>query len=547
MNLWHSLLETDGLSPSLPEGAGEDLAHNLGEALGMHVYPRSIAAARGVVFFLCRKGQTKWLGLLYRDVSADVARFSGQEQTIELERPLILRLCPTDHANAVALRRALPFTAPQVVGVRKSFGFGDRLGLATPGHVRAVRKTPGIVPVFAQQSIREMVRSGRTPEQVLDDATWGVFQEGWRDGFGADADHLKTTADVDVCVEAGYTMYTVDPGDHVDNEAATAGLDVLKSKVEALPWDVLASSPQEMRAAYLDRTFDLGDGLVIHFSAETLLRAAAKYSRAVAHATTMYRHLATTSPLTPSAPPPLSQRVSGEGVGGSGVRFELEVSVDETETPTTPEEHFFVASELRRLGVRWVSLAPRFVGRFEKGVDYIGDLKQFEAEFAKHVAIARAMGPYKLSVHSGSDKFSIYPIVARLGGGLIHVKTAGTSYLEALRALASVDPPLFREILAFAHSQYDVDRATYHVSANLAKVPGPDQLSDAELTGVLDTFDGRQVLHVTFGSVLTGKNEQGDYRFRQRLLNALRANEEVYYAALETHMGHHLAKFSRSQ
>ena len=66
------------------------------------------------------------------------------------------------------------------------------------------------------------------------------------------------------------------------------------------------------------------------------------------------------------------------GVPGSGQDFELEVSVDETETPTTPEEHFFVASELRRLGVRCVSLAPRFVGRFEKGVDYIRDVKQFE-------------------------------------------------------------------------------------------------------------------------------------------------------------------------
>lgn len=447
---------------------------------------------------------------------------------MELEQPLILRLCPTDHANAVALRRTLPFTAPQVVGVRKSFGFGDRLGLATAGHVRALRRALRsaagyVVPVFAQQSIREMERSGRTPKQVLDDAMWGVFQEGWCDGFGADADHLKTTTDVDVCVDAGYTMYTVDPGDHVDNEAATAGFDELVRRVEALPWDVLESSPQELRAAYLDRTFDLGDGVVIRFSDETLLRAAVKYGRAVAHSTAMYRHLV--------------------GRMGAGQDFELEVSVDETETPTTPEGHFFVASELRRLGVRWVSLAPRYVGRFEKGVDYIGELKQFEAEFAKHVAIARAMGPYKLSVHSGSDKFSIYPVVARLAGDLVHLKTAGTSYLEALHALVSIAPDFFREILDFARERYPVDRATYHLSADLAKVPTSDQLADSDLAGVLDTFDGRQVLHATFGSVLTGKNAQGDYRFRQRLLSALSANEEVYYAALETHIGRHLAPF----
>jgi len=533
MNLLRSLLEANELSPPLAGDAGEALARAIGGAVEMHVYPRSITALEGVVFFLGRQGQTKWLGLLYQDVSADAARFHGEERGVELEQPLTLRLCPTDHANAVALRRTLPFTAPQVVGVHKAFGCGDRLGLATPGHVRAVRKAlqqgsaqADVVPVFAQQSIREMARSGRTPEQVLDDATWGVFQEGWRAGFGADADHLKTTADVDVCVDAGYTMYTVDPGDHVDNEAVTAALDDLVRRVEALPWDVLESSPEELRSAYLGRTFDLGDGVVIRFSEETLLRAAAKYGRAVAHSTTMYRHL-----------------LGRMGDPVSGQSCELEVSVDETETPTTPEEHFFVASELRRLGVRCVSLAPRFVGRFEKGVDYIGDVKQFEKEFARHVAIARALGPYKLSVHSGSDKFSIYPIVARLAGDLVHLKTAGTSYLEALRALASIDPALFREILDFARERYPVDRATYHVSADPAKVPASDQLSDSELAGVLDTFDGRQVLHVTFGSVLTARDERGVYRFRERLLDALRADEEVYYAALELHLSRHLAPF----
>jgi hypothetical protein len=215
--------------------------------------------------------------------------------------------------------------------------------------------------------------------------------------------------------------------------------------------------------------------------------------------------------------------------------FELEVSVDETETPTSPYEHFFVASELKRLGVQWVSLAPRYIGRFEKGVDYIGDLAQFETEFVKHVSIARHLGPYKLSLHSGSDKFSIYPIIAKHAGDLVHLKTAGTSYLEALRAIASIDPPLFREILAFAHERYGEDKATYHVSADPAKVPAPDQLADSELAGVLDLFDGRQVLHVTFGSVLD--------RFGQQLKETLAQHEEVHYAALETHFRKHLTPF----
>jgi hypothetical protein len=524
--------------PTLPlaEEDGRSLAEDLGRSGGLQVYPKSIAATEGAVFFLGRKDAHKFLGIVFKDRSSTAADFVGEEQAISLEkRELTLKLCPADHANAIALRVTLPYTAPQVLGLRKSAGFGDRLGLATPGHVRAVRQFSGIAPIFAQQSVRENARTGRTPRQVMDDATWGLFQEGWREPWGADADHLKTPADVDAFVAAGYTFYTVDPGDHVDNKAHIAAYGILVDKIDVLPWDVLEDTPQALDKRYLERTFDLGEGLELVFSEEVLLRAAAKYGRAIAHTAQMYRHLVSRMGNGPLSTPRQAYPGQSRRAQGSGQGFELEVSVDETETPTSPHEHFFVASELKRLGVQWVSLAPRYIGRFEKGVDFIGDLAQFETEFVKHVAIARHLGPYKLSLHSGSDKFSIYPIIARHAGNLVHLKTAGTSYLEALRAIASIDPSLFREILAFAHERYDEDKATYHVSADPTKVTVPDQLADSELAGVLDLFDGRQLLHVTFGSVLE--------RFERRLKEMLAQHEEVHYAALETHFRKHLTPF----
>jgi hypothetical protein len=521
MPLINQLLTSPELTLPLPPEQAEAFAADLGRAANLVVYPRSIVARGGVLFFLGRRDTTKHLGVVHAG-GALAGEFTGQTRDVTLnESTLMLTLCLTDHANALALRRALPFTAPVTLGLSKSVGCGDRLGLATPGHVRAVRKG-GMTPIFAQQSIREMTRTQRTPDQVMDDATWGVFQEGWREGFGADADHLKTTEDVDRCVAAGFVFFTVDPGDHVDNAADADDLGTLRQKVEDLPWEDMEASSEDLRRLYLDREFDLGD-FAITFDQETLLRAAAKYGRAVAHTRRLYHHLA----------------------GQMGDRpFELEMSVDETETPTTIPEHYFVASELKRLGVRWVSLAPRYIGRFEKGVDYIGDLTAFEADFAQHAAIARALGPYKLSLHSGSDKFSIYPICARVAGDLVHLKTAGTSYLEALRAMAGIDPALFREILAFAFERYDEDRATYHVSADPAKVPAPDQLADGELASVLDRFDGREMLHVTFGSVLTTQDTEGSYRYRDRLLAALEADEEAHYAALEAHFDRHIAPFS---
>jgi hypothetical protein len=520
-----TLLGTPGLAPPLPATEGGTLAAALGDLTSMQVYPASLAATGGAFFFLGRRPDLrKTLGVIFQGDNLSAAGFAGEERTIGLEgQELTLKICPTDHRNTTALRKALPYTAPETLGVRKSIGCGDRLGLATPGHIRAVRGT-GVAPIFAQQSIREMARTQRTPQQVMDDATWGVFREGWRKGFGSDADHLKATGDIDACADAGFTLFTIDPGEYVDNSAATDSLDTLTRKVEGLPWADLESSPQATRAAFLRKEYDLGEGLRLSFSEEELLRAAAKYGRAVAHTTRMYRHLAARMGDRP---------------------FELEVSVDETETPTTACEHCYVASELKRLGVSWVGLAPRFVGRFEKGVDYIGDKAEFEAEFIKHVAIARYFGPYKLSLHSGSDKFSIYPIAARCAGELVHLKTAGTSYLEALRTIADTDPPLFREILAFAFKHYEQDRASYHVSADPTKLPGPAHYADADLAGVLALFEGRQLLHVTFGSVLTAQDVDGRPRFRDRLLAALARDEEAYYATLEAHFQRHLAAFAR--
>ena len=196
---------------------------------------------------------------------------------------------------------------------------------------------------------------------------------------------------------------------------------------------------------------------------------------------------------------------------------------------------------MKRLGVRWISLAPRYIGRFEKGVDYIGDTAAFEANLVGHAAIARQFGPYKLSLHSGSDKFSIYPAAMRQTRGQVHLKTAGTSYLEALRTIAAIDVGLFREIYVFARQRYDTDKLTYHVSAQLERAPLPEAVTD--WPGLLNQFDAREILHVTFGSVLTEKTVNQKRRFYDRFMDLLRSNPEIYANNLEKHFKKHLAPF----
>jgi len=515
-----SFLKTRDLAGPLAEQERGKLASELGELTGSQVYKNSLAASQRSLLFLRRAREGKILGVLTSSSGpAGVAQqFTGEAQQIMLHgEELALRTCPASAANATTIRALLPFLVPRPLGLRKSVGCGDRLGLATPGHIRAVRHTR-LAPILAQQSIRENARTGRTPQEVMDDAMWSVFQEGWREGFGADADHLKTTDDIDVCAAAGYTFYTIDSGEHVDDEANTASLELLKQKVARLPWRELESSWEDLRRQLHGQLIDLGEKSV-SVSEEEVLRAVAKYGRVVAHTVNMYRHL---------------QHVMKER------SFELEMSVDETETVTTLSEHIYIAHELKRLGIKWESLAPRYVGTFEKGVDYIGDKIEFERSFAEHLAVARTFGPYKLSLHSGSDKFSIYPIAARLAGELVHLKTAGTSYLEALRAIAQLNPELFREIVGFAIKRYPIDRATYHVSAELERMPDVNALANDRLTILLDNFHAREVLHVTFGSVLNHSD------FREPFFTTLRADEETYYQMLETHFAKHLAPFSAS-
>ena len=467
------------------------------------IFPDSLVEKDGTTYALF-KGEDGYKQLAVR---GDVASFDGMPDSASGAL-----ICPLTPSNAAALRARLPWLCPVPLGIQTSFGFGDRIGLATPGHVASVQGT-GIAPIFAQQSVRENTRIGRTPQQVVDDALWGIFEMGWADPWGADADHVKVVEDLPPFVAAGYTFFTIDPSDHVDNDAQIDDIETLRAKVDVLPWDQLGGDYAETVATYCRGPITL-DGLTLEFDEGTLLRALAKYGNAIAHALTI------ADALTAQM---------------AGKPFDLEMSVDETDTPTSVHEHYYIANELVRRGLPLVSLAPRFVGKFQKGVDYIGELDEFDADLAQQVAILHHFGSYKLSIHTGSDKFSIYPDIAVRAGSLVHVKTAGTSYLEALRVLAVEDPAFFRTILDFSRGKFEYDRKTYFLDCQLEKVPAAAELNDEQLPGLLDQFDARQVLHVTFGSVL---DEYGD-----ELKAFIRAHEAEYLAGLDLHFAKHVGPF----
>ncbi|TWU30456.1 tagaturonate epimerase family protein [Bythopirellula polymerisocia] len=411
----------------------------------------------------------------------------------------------------------------KTLGTAASFGFGDRIGLATPGHVEAMNRAgSGILPIFPQQSIREMARTSRTAEGVMSDALTGMQQAGWTGPTGADADHLKTTADVDVTAAAGFTFFTIDPSEHVDQQADNYDEVTLREKFASVRTSI------DWWDTYLNQEATLSTGTKITLDELACLRCAVKYGAAINHAVGLANHIRQ-----------VQESASRE--------YEIELSVDETDQPTTLPEHYIVADQCLKNGMKLVSLAPRFIGDFEKGVDYKGDISALERSLKDHAAIAEQLGPYKLSLHSGSDKLSIYAPLARATNGQFHVKTAGTSYLEALRVVLRHDEALFRQIVDFCRDRYDTDKATYHVSATLeSAAPACDLSNDIALEqaylerwsdvpkGKGFTAPGRQILHCTFGSVLTHP-EMG-----KQLREILSAHPDTYTEILAEHFERHL-------
>ena len=217
-----------------------------------------------------------------------------------------------------------------------------------------------------------------------------------------------------------------------------------------------------------------------------------------------------------------------------GINCEVEFAVDETDYPTTPAEHIVVVSELKRLGMDFVSFAPRWVGRFEKGVEYIGNIEDLQRDFEVHAQIARDLGPYKLSLHSGSDKFSTYPLIAEATEGVVHLKTAGTSWAEALRVIAHNDPDLMRDVLALALDSFEANRKSYHLSCDPSRIPTDP--TDDEVARLMDVVDSRQVLHVGYGAILA--------EFRDRLYRVWNDNEEEHYRIIADHFVKHLTPFA---
>ena len=469
------------------------------------VYPESVHKLGDAVVMMARDDEKRFIAVV-ADCEKNMPKgFEGD--VVRLSDGGGLLTGPLSAANAAALRRHFPWCAPRSLRKeRTTVGCGDRLGLATYGHLLAARQFK-LSPVLAQQSMRELAMTNRTFRQVVDDAVFNVFRADYREGYGADGDHLKKMEDIDVALAAEMPMITLDLSEVMNASAGDWSAEKIEEAFAALP----AADRERVASEYADKTFIVGS-CEVKVDALTAKRCAVMYDAALAFALKVYEHLR----------------------AKRGDEFDLEVSIDETTSPTLPSHHLYIARELRRLGIEFSSLAPRFVGEFQKGVDYIGDVKEFDRQFVVHAQIAKTFGNYKVSVHSGSDKFSVYPTVGRETGGYLHLKTAGTSWLVAVEVIARCEPQLYRDMHKCALAHFKDMLKLYHITADLTRIPALDSLSDAELPGLMSMADARQLLHITYGPILTGE-------LRERFFKAMHKFENEYAEALKRHFEKHIS------
>jgi hypothetical protein len=440
-------------------------------------------------------------------VITDTRRFSSEfDAPVEEVEGRYLQIAKPTPGNVRALWELFPFTKPVVPSADATFGTGDRLALANIGHVRAFAGSQA-QPVLAQQSVRELMQTQRSFADVVAFAGYAVFRDGYTAGFGADGDHLKRLDDIGKSLDAGATMITLDLSEALTPEAMLWSDSQVNSAFARLPKEQQSA----FEGSYAGRRVNLAD-LGVTITPEDARRCAVVYGRAFDLAAEMVDFVRRRGRSLPH----------------------IEISIDETSVPTEPKHHFMIVRELERRRVSPSSVAPRFVGEFQKGIDYKGNVAKFSAQIEEHQAVANAVGGYKLSIHSGSDKFSVYPAIAATTQGRLHVKTSGTSWLEAVRTIAGGEPALYRSMHEFAVGTLEDMKRLYHITPDLEAISALQDTTDADLPRFMDDANARQLLHVAYGTLLNHESLGG------RIRGCLREHEERYLELVEVHIRRHL-------
>ncbi|MGB9678430.1 MAG: tagaturonate epimerase family protein [Thermoanaerobacteraceae bacterium] len=450
-----------------------------------------------VYIFVAKKDNEKKIGLLTKGDFKLSSPYFVENKYLE-ELGFYLNLYSLTYENYLILKDNFGIS-PVTCKEKASLGTGDRLGLATPAHIK-VLKNYDIFPVLAQQSPRELIKTNRNFKDVLLKAIIGILEAGYGGGFGADADHIKDEKYLMEAIDAGYTMYTLDLSDLLV-KISDMTESQLKEKAQSL-----SSQSMEIIGEFKGKKFSFSTEEDFAVSEDELYKSAITYEKAMKFV----------------------EKVHGV-LKDKLQHFDLEISIDEGEKDTTVEDHIFVVEYLHRKGIDFWSLAPKFPGEFQKAIDYKGDIEKFTSELKKHYFLTKELGGYKLSLHSGSDKFSIYKIFNEITEGNFHIKTSGTSWLQAINLIFESDKNLFNDLYKIALANLEESKKAYKVLIERDDFPQTIQTEDLK---ILLKPEIKQLFHISYGVLLDEK--------RKEIYEVLDKYEEQHYEFVSKNIENHL-------
>lgn len=492
-------------------------------AFGKDIYSESLQQIGGTWIAITKsdKGNKKLVCLQVQDSEL----FANLQAQIEKTfKDIHCKLCTLSANNAKTIRKYVPWAMPTPSDKQNTLlGTGDRLGIATPGHIQTAKKTK-VRPVLAQASDETLVMSGFSYTQILDNATWGVLQTAWQNGWSANAEQLNHEQDIQEVISAGYSGISLDCSSEIK-----LIYDFDAEQINKLYAQLPDSWRQDLEARYLNQVFEIQEyGTVrlplcasggnlrykagvfkISYNIEQLQQLAVGYGEMLNFATDIYNKYLRELP-----------------------EFEFTPAISRSELITSPQAHLFVANELSYRHINFSGLALRFVGDFPAGIDYAGNKWAFEQTFSIHAAIADHFG-HRLDF-AYSDKYSLYPFIGRDTRGRIALKTEGTSWLEALHTIWKANPELFKDILNFTRKCLPELKTQVH-TLTLEHLQPLDRYTHKELEKLVVCDDAcRQALHLACGLILK------DQKLRLAIYNCLQANETLHYKAVSENLNKHI-------
>lgn len=476
-----------------------NLLEELLKPFSIFVYPQSLRKINEELYiFVAKINNTKNIGIIKQNQSIYFSNpYFSEDKKIE-KTGFSVNIYPLNFENYQKLKEIIPIN-PKTCNKKISFGTGDRLGLVTSAQL-SVLKDYNLFPILAQQSPRELIKTKRDFKDVLLKSVIGVLEIGYTDSYGADADHIKDEKYLMEAIDAGYTMYTLDISDFIER------IENLTSKEIREKYEKISSFSKKIIEKYAGKKIKISNEEYFELSYDELCKSAIVYEKALSFVEMVH-----------------------EILRSKLLEFDIEVSIDEGERDTTPEDHFFVVQFLHEKGIDFKSLAPKFPGEFQKGIDYIGDIKKFENELKKQYALTKALEGYRLSLHSGSDKFSIYKSFYKITEGNFHIKTSGTSWLEAVKTIARYSPDLFLELYHIALENLEESKKAYKVS--ITKEEFPKEIKE-DYIEFLKKPNVRQLFHISYGVLLDEKREE--------IYEILNKNEKEHYQYVSENIRKHL-------